>query len=228
MGQSLAPRVGRVPNRGKASRGHDTRGDARVRSRTASDGGGRCPQCALHKSACACSLLPRLPIQTRFLVVRHAREANKSSNTARWAALLLPSVELLGWSGRQDVGNLRDVGRPGDWLLFPSEPSRSPTVAAAPPPERLVVLDGTWRQVRRMLSALPALQALPRLSVPARPDRVGLRRAPSPRHLSTLEAMSSAVALLEGETLATALDVCHRELVSRALRARGRRLPEAA
>lgn len=199
-----------------------------MRSRTASDGGGRCPHCALHKSACACPLLPHLPIQTRFIVVRHAREAQKSSNTARWAALLLPSVELLGWSGRPDARQLGDVGRAGDWLLFPSEqPSRSPPLAGTPP-KRVVVLDGTWRQVRRMLRALPALQALPRLSVPPRPGRVGLRRSPSPGYLSTLEAMSSAVALLESEALAAALDGCHRELVSRALRARGRRLTEAA
>jgi DTW domain-containing protein len=200
-----------------------------VRSRTAPDGGGRCPRCALHESACACALLPQLPIQTRFVVIRHAREAHKSSNTARWAALLLPSVELRSWWGRPDAGQLGDAGRPGDWLLFPLEESASnPAPVALPPPQRVVVLDGTWRQVRRMLRALPALQAVPRLSVPPRPGRVALRRASSPGQLSTLEAMSSAVAVLESETLAAALDGCHRELVSRALRARGRRLPEVA
>ena len=199
-----------------------------MRSRTAPDGGGRCPRCALHHSACPCGLLPRLPVKTRFIVVRHTREAHKSSNTARWAALLVPSVELLSWSGRPDAGQLGDVGRPGDWLLFPSEPASASSAASTARPERLVVLDGTWRQVRRMLRALPTLQALPRLAVPPRPARVGLRRAPSPGQLSTLEAISSAVALLESEALAVALDGCHRELVGRALRARGRHLPEAA
>jgi DTW domain-containing protein YfiP len=82
--------------------------------------------------------------------------------------------------------------------------------------------------VRRMLRALPALRGLPRLSVAPRPGRVGLRAPPSPAHLSTLEAISSAIALLESEVLAQALDCCQRELVVRALRARGRRLPEAA
>jgi DTW domain-containing protein YfiP len=199
-----------------------------VRSRTAPDGGGRCPRCALHRSSCPCALLPRLAVKTRFVVIRHAREAQKSSNTARWAALLVPGVELLAWSGRPDAGQLGDVGRPGDWLLFPSEHASTGPATAAAQPERLVLLDGTWRQVRRMLRALPALQALPRLCVPPRPGRVGLRRAPSPGHLSTLEAICSAVAVLESEALATALDGFHRELVSRALAARGRHLPEAA
>ncbi len=199
-----------------------------MRSRTAPDGGGRCPRCALHTSACPCALLPSLPVKTHFVIVRHAREAHKSSNTARWVALLVPNVELLGWSGRPDATQLGDVGRPGDWLLFPQEQTPQGSAPAAARPERLVVLDGTWRQVRRMLRALPALQGLPRLSVPPRPGRVGLRRAPSPAQLSTLEAVSSAVALLESEALAVSLDGCHRELVSRALRARGRHLPEAA
>ena len=199
-----------------------------MRSRTAPDGGGRCPHCALQQGACICTLLPRLSIRTRFVILRHTREAQKSSNTARWAALLLPGCELLGWGGRPDAGQLGQLGRPGDWLLFPGEAHTLQSELATTPPERVVVLDGTWRQVRRMLRALPGLQELPRLSVPPRPGRVGLRRAPSPGHLSTLEAMSSAVAVLESEAMAVALDGCHRELVSRALRARGRTLPEAA
>jgi DTW domain-containing protein YfiP len=203
-------------------------GSASVRSRTAPDGGGRCPRCALHQSACACGLFCRLPVSTRFLVVRHAREAHKSSNTARWAALLVPNCELLGWSARPDVRQLGDIGRPGDWLLFPQESAVPGPTLPLGAPERVVVLDGTWRQVRRMLRALPSLQGLPRLQVPPRPSRVGLRRGPSPLHLSTLEAICSAIGLLEGEALAATLDGYHRELVSRALRARGRRLPEVA
>jgi DTW domain-containing protein len=199
-----------------------------VRSRTAPDGSGRCPRCVLHLSDCACSVLQGLPVRTRFVVLRHVREAEKSSNTARWAALLVPSLELLPWSGRTDAALLQDLGRAGDWLLFPDERPPGTAPLAEKRPERVLVLDGTWRQVRRMLRALPALRALPRLSVAPRPGRVGLRAAPSPAHLSTLEAISSVVALLEGEALAQALDSCQRELVARALRARGRRLPEAA
>jgi DTW domain-containing protein len=199
-----------------------------VRSRTAPDGGGRCARCALHAEMCACSVLPRLSIETRFVVLRHVRETNKSSNTARWAGLLLPNLEILPWSGRPDAALLAGLGRPGDWLLFPDEGRLHGPTRGGAAPQRVVVLDGTWRQVRRMLRALPALRGLPRLSVAPRPGRVGLRAAPSPSHLSTLEAISSAVALLEGEALAVALDGCQRELVGRALRARGRRLPEAA
>jgi DTW domain-containing protein len=199
-----------------------------VRSRTAPDGGGRCPRCALHQGVCACALLVALPIRTRFLVLRHVREAEKSSNTARWAALLVPGCELRPWSGRHDAAVLGDVGRPGDCLLFPTEPASTPGVRPEPPPERVIVLDGTWRQVRRMLRALPAVQGLPRLTVAPRAGGPRLRAAPAPSFLSTLEAMTGAVALLEGEASAADLDTCRIELVGRALAARGKRLSEAA
>ena len=156
------------------------------------------------------------------------REAEKSSNTARWAALLVPGCELRPWSGRRDAGVLGDVGRPGDWLLFPAESAGAPVVRPEPPPERVIVLDGTWRQVRRMLRALPAVQGLPRLSVAPRAGGPRLRAAPSPNFLSTLEAVTGAVALLEGEATAVDLDSRRIELVSRALAARGKRLSEAA
>jgi DTW domain-containing protein len=134
----------------------------------------------------------------------------------------------LPWQGRTDVSQLQGVGAEGDWLLFPGDGPSGLARLSGPPPARVVVLDGTWRQARRMLRSLPALQGAPRLSVGPRPAGVGLRAAPSPEHLSTLEAITSAVAVLESEALAVLLDGWHRELVARALRARGRRLPEAA
>ena len=65
-----------------------------------------------------------------------------------------------------------------------------------------------------MLRALPAVQCLPRLAVAPRPGGPRLRAAPSPRFLSTLEAITGAVALLEGEALGVELDARRAELVA--------------
>jgi DTW domain-containing protein len=200
-----------------------------MRSRAAPGDGGRCARCAL-RPPCACDLLAPLPVRTRFVIVRHVRETDKSSNSARWASLLLPRCELRTWAGRCDALTHMDVGRPGDCLLFPDggavPQSRGPPAL----PERVVVLDGTWRQVRRMLRALPALQRLPRLSLGPRAPRprVRLRAAPAPGYVSTLEAIAGAVAILEGDALGQALEARHRAVVARARAARGWRLSEAA
>jgi len=197
-----------------------------VRSRTGPELGSRCERCALRP--CACDLLSPLPVSTRFVVLRHVREAAKSSNSARWATLLVPGCELRTWAGRPDAAAHRDLGRPGDCLLFPEGGAVPQPGSPGAVPERVVVLDGTWRQVRRMLRALPAVQRLPRLSLGPRAPRVRLRAPPGPGYLSTLEAIAGAVALLEGEALGRALEERHRAVIARARAARGWSLTEAA
>ena len=64
--------------------------------------------------------------------------------------------------------------------------------------DRLILLDGSWRQSRRLLAANPWLSALPRVGLPELPSRYAIRRAHRPGQLSTLEAGLHALALLEG------------------------------
>ena len=104
-------------------------------------------------------------------------------------------------------------------MLYPGEPAAAPTPGAV---RRLIVLDGTWRQTRRMLSAIPRLKEIPRLTIPPRPGATRLRAAPRGEALSTLEAMAGAVRAVESEALADALLRIHDTLVNRVLRARGR------
>lgn len=188
-----------------------------MRSRTLPDLPGRCRRCYLKEGLCLCGELPRIETATRFVVVRHVLEGFKSTNTARVAALALPNAEILEYD--PEAPELARLGElTGDaCLLFPG---------AAPwgggRPKHLIVLDGTWRQTRRMLTRLPGLAALPRLSLP--PPRVAparLRRAPREESRSTLEAVAAAVALLEGEQKARPLEVLHAAWVERVLIGRG-------
>jgi DTW domain-containing protein YfiP len=196
-----------------------------VRSRTPPGAPGRCPRCWLLSAFCACDLLRPLPVRTPFAVLRHARESSKSTSSVRWARLVLPCCAVIEYRSRAMAPDLVDV-RAGDWLLYPDEPraSAAPTAAV----QRLWVLDGTWRQTRRMLRALPALTRLPRLGVPPRPAGIRLRAAPRSEALSTFEAMAGAVHQLESESLGEALLGIHDALVERVLRSRGRRRLEQA
>ncbi|HTN65452.1 MAG TPA: tRNA-uridine aminocarboxypropyltransferase [Burkholderiaceae bacterium] len=86
-------------------------------------------------------------------------------------------------------------------LLYPRPPTDvapAPLPLAEPARLRLVLLDGTWRQSRRMLQDNPLLQALPRLALPSSlPSRYHIRRAQRPGQLSTLEACCHALRQLE-------------------------------
>ena len=68
-------------------------------------------------------------------------------------------------------------------------------------PEQLVVLDGTWPNVKTLLSGIPALQTLPRYRLaPSAPSRYRIRREPNATSLSTIEAAVAALRILEPET----------------------------
>jgi DTW domain-containing protein YfiP len=167
-----------------------------------------------------CADIPRIETRTQIVIVRHVGEKFRSSNSGRAAALALVGSQLLdhGHGAPLDPALLR---APGTWLVFPEgEPRRTPP---SPPPERLIFLDATWQQARRMRQRVPGLRGLPILhlaidEVPA----ARLRESPGAGRVSTIEAIAHALRLLEGDAPADQLERLFALLVARA-RASGRR-----
>lgn len=192
-----------------------------MRSFTSADLPGRCQRCWVRHEHCVCALVPRVEPRTGVVVVRHAREAMKSTGTVRVAALALPKAHVLEYEedGEPARAQLSGLLTPGAHVLFPSEPTVPWDGARV---DTLVVLDGTWRQARRMFHRLPALHALPRLALPTKPDAVlRLRDSSTEGGRSTLEALADALALLEGDAVAAPLHRLHADFVERVLKARG-------
>lgn len=158
-----------------------------------------------------------MPTRTRFLVIRHAMEVWKPSNTGRLAALAMPSCAMLDYALRRGGFALPDEPRTA--LLFPDD--GQPPVQLATPPARVIVLDGSWPQARRMAQRIPALHHLPRLALPPLAARDRLRQPPRPDGMSTLEAIAHAVALLESPDLAAPLLRLHALHVARSRAAHG-------
>ncbi|MBI2923033.1 MAG: DTW domain-containing protein, partial [Planctomycetes bacterium] len=176
-----------------------------------------CPRCRLDLPFCLCASIPRVDVRTAFVIVRHVKEGLKRTNTARIAALAIPDCEILEHGALGAVVEAGRLDRPGTWLLYTGGPPADP---AGPKPDRLVVLDGTWAQARRMLHRLPAIQQLPRLTLPP-PSSVHarrLRRAPAPHAMATLEAIAHAVAFLEGVEAAEPLHRLYAAFVERNVR----------
>lgn len=169
---------------------------------------------------CICAEIPSVPTQTRVLVVRHERESFKSTGTARVAALALPNSHILDSGEETALTNGQLVGQlAGACVLFPSEP---PAPWPEGPVGTLVVLDGTWRQTRRMFTKLGALHGLPRLTLPPKPAPVlRLRASTFSEGRSTLEAIADALGMLEGPAVSEPLHRLHALYVERVFRARG-------
>jgi DTW domain-containing protein YfiP len=146
----------------------------------------RCATCLAPLDACFCAAIPHVPSRTRVVVVRHVAERRKVSNTGGLASRVIGGrlVDHGGPGGPTDVGDLGDApallftgGRTADWT----------------PPSALIVLDGTWGQVRAMRRRIPRLESLPVLSLPGVGTRRRMRRQHLPEGLSTLEAIAAAL-----------------------------------
>ncbi len=165
----------------------------------------RCPRCLFPARTCVCAAIPSVPTRTRILILRHYTEATRASNTGRLAHLALPNSIIVEHGVRDTPDAIPDLTTSTAYLLFPGGPPR--TAAPAPPPDQLVVLDGTWAQARRMYQKIDALRGLPMLRLPNAPmPTARLRASPGPGQVSTIEAIARALRLLEGEAAAEPLE----------------------
>ncbi len=187
----------------------------------------RCSRCKMHEVLCICADLPFLKIKTRVIVVMHSAEQKRVSNSGRLVPLCLEGgeVRLRGVRGQQLKSD--DLLEPErrSIFLYPRLGSQllSPKVIAQDPrPITLIVPDGNWRQARKVALREPSFKDLqPYHLPPGPPSRYRLRSSPSPDRLSTFEAISRALILLEGEVLRAPLERAFDLLVERTLWTRG-------
>jgi DTW domain-containing protein YfiP len=176
----------------------------------------------LLEAFCLCAVIGEAqPCRPEILIVRHQWEAWKSTGTARLAGLALSSLRLVDMAAENPEpvrAELRQL--PDAWLLYPG---RESSARLATPPQTLVVLDGTWRQTRKMMRRLPELSLLPRFSLDTEPVgfRPRLREPPRAAARSTLESIADALGALDSPAVGERLLELHARFVQHTLAARG-------
>lgn len=192
-----------------------------MRASNQRDRNSHCLRCCLRREICICASLPTVQTRAEFVILRHITEARRPSNTGRLAVLAMPNSRIISCGGGDRIGlSLPDewLRAPGTWLLWPDGPVSEPDRSELSLPSRIVVLDATWRQARRLYTRTPALRTLPRLVLPAPiRSRDRLREQHRPDGMSTLEAVAAAVARLEGPGVAQPLGKLYDEVVQRTI-----------
>lgn len=199
-----------------------------MRSTTPKDLSGHCQRCLLRLEICICASLPRVKTRTKVLIVQHVTELRLTSNTGRLAALALPNACIQSYGGGEPFDGSVLLAEPAALLYSAAASGRSGAAPELPPISKLVVLDGSFRQARRMYKRIEALRLLPELALPAPvvvPHR--LRQPPHEAGMSTLEAIAHAIALLEGPEVAAPLHALQADFVQRMDALRGRRRDES-
>jgi len=192
--------------------------------------GPRCQDCRLRHEVCLCAMLPTLATRTRLILILHALEDQKTTNTGRLAARCLPNSRIVVRGDRDRPLPTTSAGGAAEWddggqpvLLYPDEHARP--IAAwrdHPRPITLIVPDGTWRQASRVRRRVAGLDTIPcAIVTPQAPSTYILRRTNQAGRLATIEAIAWALGELEGPATREALLDIFRQMVDRTLSTKG-------
>lgn len=154
----------------------------------------RCKQCTRPIELCYCAQLPAINNTWPVHIIQHTSEAKHALGTARIAHLSLAKCLMHTYPVLEEqLPHDEPVA-----LIYPGDEAQPLSDLVDSPIQHLVFLDATWRKSKRMLLETPAISQLPRYSLPvAAPSRYHIRKEPNVHSLSTLEAIVTALELLE-------------------------------
>lgn len=156
----------------------------------------------------------------------HIKEYSRLTNSGRLLGLTLSEYTMAVKGGmgetfdpekliKNDYNNL--ILHPAASRILKNEDSSNERAV------NLIIPDGTWRQSNRLLRSEPLLQNIPRVRLPvADESNYQLRKEKLPEHLSTFEAASRALGIMEGIEVQKELDSFFKLFVSKLLSRSGR------
>ena len=188
----------------------------------------RCPGCEIRKPLCFCSLIPRIELRTRLIILMHTCEEVLTTNTARLAAKALTNSEVR-IHGRRDERMATDdliQNARTSLLLYPSPMAIELTpefVSTIELPINLIVPDANWRQTAKFVRHDPSLSGITQVKLSrGSPSEYRLRTQRDVQHLCTLEAIARAIGVLESVAAQSSLEQLLRVQVERTLWSRGK------
>ncbi|QJQ94510.1 MULTISPECIES: tRNA-uridine aminocarboxypropyltransferase [Halomonadaceae] len=161
----------------------------------------RCAGCGLPALNCLCPYRVTAESHARVWLLTHPLEHHKPTNTGRLISDVLDTTEVFTWyRTTPDERLMALLGDPAyaPFIIFPDDqPDYAERVVGieaigeAKTQARIpvfIILDGTWRQARRMFRKSPYLERLPVLPLATqRQTRYRLRKPASQAHLCTAE-----------------------------------------
>lgn len=165
----------------------------------------RCPDCRLPAEVCICEWRTQVGARCHFWLLTHRYELYKPTNTGRLIDDCIAQTRIFEWSRTepgQDLLDALDDPTYAPCLVFPAGDDYQHRMLdadmLADGDKRIpvfIILDGTWRQARRMFRHSRYLQHLSVVEPQTdRLTRYKLRRSKVDHHLCTAEV---AIALLE-------------------------------
>lgn len=174
----------------------------------------RCDGCQMPSGGCICSFRVQVKAQAKFWLLTHPKELYKPTNTGRLIVDAIAGSEVFQWSRTEpDPAFLAELANPqiDPYIVFPegegyqdrmvefeAKPGRAPV---------FIILDGTWRQARRIFRQSEYLQQVPVIQPSSmRQTRYNLRKPKEAHHLCTAEVAAVMLAQIGDAASADLLD----------------------
>ena len=158
-----------------------------------------CPNCHLSNQLCICQQLEQFELTPAILIFRHYKESYKASNTARIMALSSPDVKIIEY-GKKDGDALPNLTNSNNIVVFPSSRSVNEYDHSFVP-DQIIIIDGSWKQARRMHRRIPGLATLSHLKIAeANPPLPRIRKPNFTGGMSTMEACIQALSWFASPT----------------------------
>lgn len=186
-----------------------------------------CQVCFLHKDRCICNTLPHLNLKTKIILIIHSKELKRTTNTGRLAAKALINSEVRIRGKEHEALNLSDLLSPTyrTFLFYPSEDAlelNDELVSSSTLPIQLIVPDGNWRQASKVHYRHHELNHIPRVKISTpNPANLHMRAETTAAGMATLEAIASALGIIEGDKVKKELMDFYQRKLEETLRGRG-------
>lgn len=185
----------------------------------------RCELCRLAVPFCICELAPKVNSEAGFLMLMYDTEVLKPSNTGKLIADLIPDSFAFLWSRTEVNPEIIALINDPIWqpmIVFPKDYAgenreifdNKITLSSGKRP-LFIMLDGSWREAKKMFRRSPYLQHLPVVSFTPKTSsdsselssRYQIRLAANNTELATAEVAAQVLSLMGEQTNADLLDL---------------------
>lgn len=187
---------------------------------------GRCQNCKINLSLCFCDYLKEIQIKSKVSIIMHVSERKLTSNTSWIASKALDNcnIHLRGEVNNPFKGEDVLDDRFIPLFLFPDAGSvelDGDFAKTLHKPVQIIIPDGNWNQAKKVKSREACFKDIKTVRLPQLNESIySLRRSPFKGAVCTLEAISYALKVLEGESVHNHLMNILKVMVDRTMMAR--------
>jgi len=166
-------------------------------------------------------------LKTRISVVIHYSDITRTTNTGKWTPVVLSNSEVFIRGVKESPLDMTHAILPDyhNLLLFPSKDSQELNpefLNSVSQPINLIVPDGNWNQAGKMVKREKQMVALPHVHLNIdKPTRYRLRTAAHDHWISTFEAISRALGIVENQEVQKRMEYFFDVAVERVLFLKG-------